>query len=127
MACAVDQRGQKEVNVLLADAKQERHSLEQNVQKVVSVDNLLKSMFAVLQIIVIGLQGWMLTTILEHGDRVTKLEVRQQVTIERNQELHTTLREILAKQTKMLEEFSVVKSDIERMKADLKSMHSSPK
>lgn len=38
-----------------------------------------------------------------------------------------SLREILTKQGKLLEEFGVVKSDIERMKADLKSLQEKPK
>lgn len=101
--------------------------MERITPKVISVDNLLKSTFAILQIIVIGLQGWMITRVLEHSDRVTKLEIRQESSIERTAEVMGSLREILTKQGKLLEEFSVVKSDIDRMKADLKSLQEKPK
>lgn len=124
---AVDERSNKEVQVFLTSAKQEQSLLDRGTPKVVSIDNLLKSTFAILQIIVIGLQGWMLTKILEHGDRVTKLEMRQESAIERTAEVMSSLREILTKQSKLLEDFGVMKSDIDRMKADLKLLQEKPK
>lgn len=124
---AVEERSNTEVEVYLTSSRQEKLFLDKAAPKVVSIDNLLKSTFAILQIIVIGLQGWMLTKILEHGDRVTKLEMRQESGSERTHEVMSNLREILQKQSKLLEDSSVMKSDLERMKGDLKSLQERPK
>lgn len=117
---AIDQRSKTGVQVIFTSPKRTSNALNNETPKVISVDNLLKSTFAILQIIVIGLQGWMITRVLEHSDRVTKLEIRQESSIERTAEVLGSLREILIKQGKLLEEFGVVKNDIDRMKADLK-------
>ena len=117
---ALNERTNEACELLTLGLPKEKTLNSERPTKVLTIDSLLKSTFALLQIIVVALQGWMMTKILEHGDRLTKAEVASIYQATKDHEVLQALRDILLKQTNVLENQAVMKNDVDRLKADLK-------
>lgn len=96
-----------------------------DLTKVVTVDSFLKATLAILQVVMLALTGWVVTTILDHNDRLTKVEMKQEEHKSRDGDLMLTLREVSQKQNTLLENNSIVRTEIEHLKAQIKQLSGS--
>lgn len=90
--------------------------------RVVSVDGMRKATLAILQIVLLALTGWGITTVIDHGDRLTRVEVRQEDQKARDVSIIDTLRDVSAKQNALLENNSILRTEIEHLKSQIKQI-----
>lgn len=93
-----DERTRTKCQLVILDRKSELHRLaaqaNESVPRVLSVDGVLKASLAILQLIVLGLMTWVLSTVVNHGDRITKNETMLHQQQSRDKEMLDTLREL---------------------------------
>jgi alpha-D-ribose 1-methylphosphonate 5-triphosphate diphosphatase PhnM len=99
--------------------KSDERDVEQPT-RVVSVDGMLKATLAILQIVLLALTAWGITTVMDHGDRLTRVEVRQEDQKARDVSIIDSLRDVSAKQNTLLEHNSILRTEIEHLKSQIK-------
>lgn len=114
----------RKYGLICVDKKWEKENLPEGNQtpKVLSVDAVLKATLAVLQIILIGLITWVLTTIVSHDARLTRNETVIEQWRLRDAELIQMLREMNEKQQTMINNQVSVQTDLVHLKEGVKEL-----
>ena len=123
-----DSRTMTMCDLIVLDRKVELKKLNkqsESLPRVLSVDGVLKGSLAVLQLIVLGLMTWVLTTVVDHGDRLTKTETIIDGQERQNNVILSSLSSISVNQIEALKGQATVAAEISNLKEELKRMRSS--
>lgn len=97
----VQQNGER-CAVIDIDSMGEKLDHTKQPPKVVSLDMILKSMASVLFAILLGICGWLLITIIDHGERLVKAESNIKSNDIRGAEILSLLKSINQQQVEIL-------------------------
>ena len=101
---------------------QQSNLSSQKEPQTLTVDSLVRAVFGILQVIVLAASGWMFTQILDHGDRITRVELRTETNERVAVQTAELLKEIGNRQQTILQMFAELKPELARVKIDLSTL-----
>lgn len=120
-----DARTETPCELLVLDRRKELKQLagqNESVPKVMSVDSVVKALFALIQIVGLAVVSWLLVNTIDQGDRITKNETMIEQQRGRDSEILSELRSMNSSLSTALQNQAAARSEISNLKDEVKTL-----